>query len=75
MSTTTPTRYYYIRVFDGVEPGASKPFQSETDRDDAARREYAKLDRHDYLWWAEVTAEGELTINSYDHDFFDSNNE
>ena len=59
------TRHYLIPVDGCVEPRAVGPYASGARRDAAARRLRAKQDEDDALFWADVGADGRLTVGAY----------
>ena len=64
------TKYYLIEVEAGVESLAGRPFQTEAEKDDAAKQSRAAQDDDDGLFWADVDEEGALTVGSYIARFF-----
>ena len=68
MRRRTKTRrigHYLIPVDGCVEPRTAGPYASGTRRDAAARRLRADQDDDDALFWADVGADGRLTVGAY----------
>ncbi len=63
-------RYYLIEVEGAVEPYARGPFNTEDERDNAAKQIRARQDEDDCLFWADVDENGGLTVGSYMAGFF-----
>lgn len=63
-------RYYLIEVEGGVEPSIQGPFQTEDERDDAAKQIHAAQEEDDGLFWADVDEDGGLTVGAYMAGFF-----
>lgn len=62
--------YYLIEVQQGVEPFVQGPFQTEDQRDEAARQIHETQEEDDSLFWADVEETGMLSVGSYHAGFF-----
>lgn len=62
--------YYLIGVMQGVEPFVRGPFQTEDERDDAAKQIHERQEEDDSLFWADVDQTGELIVGPYRAGFF-----
>ena len=63
-------RYYLIEVEGGVEALADGPFETDDERDDAAKLIRATQGEDDGLFWADVDERGTLTVGHYKARFF-----
>ena len=64
------TTYYLIEVEGGVEPCVHGPYQTEEERDNAAKQIRNKQEDDDGLFMADVDEKGFLTVKSYVAGFF-----
>jgi len=62
--------YYLIEVEGGVEPIARGPYQTEPERDNAAKQIRRRQEEDDGLFWVDIDERGTLAIGSYMASFF-----
>lgn len=62
--------YYLIAVEQGVEPAVLGPFETEDQRDNAARHVYDTQEEDDSLFWTDIEEAGVLTVGPYIAGFF-----
>ena len=67
------TTYYLIEVEGGVEPCVHGPYQTEEERDNAARQIHKDLGENEALFWANVDRTARLIVGSYPSRFFCGN--
>jgi len=62
--------YYLIEIEGGVEPTVQGPYQTEPERDNAAKQIRRRQEEDDGLFWVDIDERGTLAIGSYMASFF-----
>jgi len=62
--------YYLLEVEGGTEPTVRGPYQTEYERDNAAKEIHRKQEVDDGLFWADVDKAGTLSVGAYVAGFF-----
>jgi hypothetical protein len=63
-------KYYLLEVEGGIEPIVHGPYNTEDERDNAARQIRRSQEEDDGLFWAETDETGALVAGSYMAGFF-----
>ena len=63
-------KYYLLVVEGGVEPSVQGPYQTEDERDRAAKEIHREQEEDDGLFWADIDEGAVLTVGSYTAGFF-----
>jgi len=71
MNATNTERLYLVEVWGGVEPMLHGPYESEDERDSEALRIFKAGSHEDSLFWASVSADGELAMGAFSNEFLD----
>jgi hypothetical protein len=62
--------YYLLEVEGGVEPSVQGPYETEYQRDRAAKQIRRRQEEDDGLFWADVDDAAVLTVGAYAAGFF-----
>lgn len=62
--------YYLLITQGGVEPSVRGPYQSEKERDNAAKQIRGKQEEDDGMFWADIDRLAGLSVGSYPASFF-----
>lgn len=62
--------YYLLEVEGGVEPSVQGPYQTEDERDRAAKQIRPRQEEDDGLFWADIDEAAILTVGAYAARFF-----
>ena len=61
---------YLLSVEGGVEPSVQGPYQTEDERDHAAKQIHRGQEGDDSLFWADIDEVAVLTVGAYRAGFF-----
>ena len=61
---------YLLVVEGGVEPSVQGPYQTEDERDHAAKQIRRRQEEDDGLFWADIDEVAVLTVGTYTAGFF-----
>jgi hypothetical protein len=62
--------FYLLTVEGGVEPSVQGPYQTEDERDHAAKQIHRGQEDDDSLFWADIDEGAVLTVGPYTAGFF-----